>query len=44
MPGAKYVELPGEDHLPYIGDSDRVIAEIEAFLSNLRQAGSLLCD
>lgn len=35
MPDATYVELPGEDHLPYIGDSERVIAEIEAFLRAL---------
>jgi pimeloyl-ACP methyl ester carboxylesterase len=35
MPDATYVELPGEDHLPYIGDSDRVIAEMEAFLTAL---------
>jgi pimeloyl-ACP methyl ester carboxylesterase len=35
MPDATYVELPGEDHLPYIGGSDRVIAEIGAFLTAL---------
>jgi pimeloyl-ACP methyl ester carboxylesterase len=35
LPGARYIELPGDDHLPYIGDSARVIAEIEAFLSSL---------
>jgi len=35
MPDAAYVELPGEDHLPYIGDSARVVAEIEKFLSTL---------
>jgi len=26
---AKYVELPGEDHLPYTGDGDSVVDEIE---------------
>jgi pimeloyl-ACP methyl ester carboxylesterase len=35
VPGAKYVELPGEDHLPYVGDSARVVSEIEAFLTAL---------
>jgi pimeloyl-ACP methyl ester carboxylesterase len=32
IPGAKFVELPGDDHLPYVGDSERVAAEIAAFL------------
>jgi pimeloyl-ACP methyl ester carboxylesterase len=35
MPDATYVELTGEDHLPYIGDSDRIVAEIDAFLMAL---------
>jgi pimeloyl-ACP methyl ester carboxylesterase len=35
LPGARYVELPGVDHLPYTGDSDRVIAEVRALLSGL---------
>ena len=29
--GAKYVELPGEDHIPWVGDSDAIIREIEMF-------------
>jgi class 3 adenylate cyclase len=29
--GAKYVELLGEDHIPWVGDSDAVIREIEMF-------------
>jgi pimeloyl-ACP methyl ester carboxylesterase len=28
IPGARYVELPGTDHLPWAGDSDSVIGEI----------------
>lgn len=36
IPGATLVELPGDDHLPYIGDSDRVIEEIEEFLTGVR--------
>ena len=35
VPGARYVELSGEDHLPYVGDSDRLIVEIKEFLANL---------
>ena len=31
--GAKYVELPGEDHVPIAGDTDRVVGEIEEFLT-----------
>ncbi|HUS22751.1 MAG TPA: adenylate/guanylate cyclase domain-containing protein [Aeromicrobium sp.] len=38
IPGAKYVELPGNDHLLYVGDSDRVIDEVEEFLTGSRRA------
>lgn len=34
--GAKYVELEGEDHLPWAGDADAVIGEIEEFLTGVR--------
>lgn len=37
IPGAKYVELPGADHLPMAGDSDRLIDEIEEFLTGTRR-------
>ncbi len=36
IPGAKYVELPGEDHLPFVGDQDSVLYEIEEFLTGVR--------
>jgi pimeloyl-ACP methyl ester carboxylesterase len=36
IPGAKMVEMPGEDHLPWIGDADRVVGEIEEFLTGVR--------
>ncbi len=36
IPGAKYVELPGEDHLPFVGDQDSVLDEIERFLTGVR--------
>jgi pimeloyl-ACP methyl ester carboxylesterase/DNA-binding winged helix-turn-helix (wHTH) protein len=34
IPGAKYVELPGNDHLPFLGDQDAIVREIEAFLAH----------
>jgi DNA-binding SARP family transcriptional activator/pimeloyl-ACP methyl ester carboxylesterase len=33
IPGAKYVELPGEDHVVFAGDADRLVDEIEEFLT-----------
>lgn len=33
IPGAKYVELPGDDHLVFAGDVDRLVDEIEEFLT-----------
>ena len=36
IPGAKYVELAGEDHLPFVGDQDSVLYEIEEFLTGVR--------
>jgi pimeloyl-ACP methyl ester carboxylesterase/class 3 adenylate cyclase len=32
MPDARYVELPGIDHLPFIGDVEEILGEIERFL------------
>jgi class 3 adenylate cyclase len=38
IPGAKYVELPGEDHLFFSGDTDAILDEIEEFLTGTHQA------
>jgi pimeloyl-ACP methyl ester carboxylesterase len=38
IPGAKYVELPGDDHLPWVGDPDALLDEIEEFLTGARPA------
>jgi class 3 adenylate cyclase len=38
IPGAKYVELPGADHVPFAGDYDTVLAEIREFLTGVREA------
>lgn len=37
IPGAKYVELPGEDHIPFLGDWESVADEIEEFLTGQRR-------
>jgi pimeloyl-ACP methyl ester carboxylesterase/DNA-binding CsgD family transcriptional regulator len=36
--GAKYVEMPGVDHPIWVGDTDRVVDEIEEFLTGARPA------
>ncbi len=36
IPGAKFVELDGHDHLPFVGDQDAVLFEIEEFLTGTR--------
>jgi class 3 adenylate cyclase len=36
--GAKYVELPGNDHLPWIGDEASLIEEVREFLTGVRVA------
>jgi serine/threonine protein kinase/alpha-beta hydrolase superfamily lysophospholipase len=41
IPGAKYVELPGNDHLPWVGDQEAILREIESFLSTIRYGGEL---
>jgi class 3 adenylate cyclase len=33
IPGAKLAELPGQDHLPWVGDQDSLLDEIERFLT-----------
>jgi pimeloyl-ACP methyl ester carboxylesterase/DNA-binding winged helix-turn-helix (wHTH) protein/class 3 adenylate cyclase len=38
IPGAKFVELPGRDHLPFVGNQDEVLDEIEVFLTGARRA------
>ena len=38
IPGARYLELPGIDHLPWAGDSEAVLGEIEEFLTGTRSA------
>jgi class 3 adenylate cyclase len=37
IPGAKIVELPGDDHLPWEGDQGRLLDEFERFLADMRE-------
>jgi len=37
IPGAQYVELPGEDNLPSAGDSEAIMGEIEQFVTGGRR-------
>ncbi|MDP1820603.1 MAG: adenylate/guanylate cyclase domain-containing protein [Acidimicrobiales bacterium] len=34
--GARYVEVPGQDHFPWTGDGRRILDEIEEFLTGAR--------
>jgi pimeloyl-ACP methyl ester carboxylesterase/DNA-binding winged helix-turn-helix (wHTH) protein/class 3 adenylate cyclase len=38
IPACKYVELDGVDHLPFVGDQDGILDEIEEFLTGMRGA------
>jgi pimeloyl-ACP methyl ester carboxylesterase len=38
IPGAKLVELPGADHVPWVGDADAILDEVEEFVTGARRA------
>jgi class 3 adenylate cyclase len=38
IPGARYVELPGDEHIPWVGDPEELLAVIEEFLTGARAA------
>jgi class 3 adenylate cyclase len=38
IPGARYVELPGPDHFPWVGDTAAVVEEVREFLTGVRVA------
>ena len=38
IPGARHVELSGQDHFPYLGDVEAVVEEIREFLTGVRVA------
>jgi TolB-like protein/pimeloyl-ACP methyl ester carboxylesterase/Tfp pilus assembly protein PilF/predicted Ser/Thr protein kinase len=41
IPGAKYVELPGNDHLPFVGNQGAILDEIEIFLGDIQSLPEL---
>lgn len=38
IPGARMVELPGDDHLPFVGDQDSILAAVERFIAELHDS------
>ncbi len=41
IPGARYVRLPGSDHLPVAGDQDAILDEVEEFFTGNRHVPEL---
>jgi pimeloyl-ACP methyl ester carboxylesterase len=39
IPGARYVEVPGRDHLPGAGNPEAIAGEVEEFLTGARSGG-----
>ena len=38
IPGARFVELPGDDHMPWAGDQDSILDEVQEFLTGIRSS------
>ena len=41
IPNAKFVELPGQDHLLFVGDQDAILNEVETFVANVNTTGEV---
>ena len=41
IPGASYVEVPGEDHMPFVGDIDALLDPVQEFLTGAPPAVEL---
>jgi class 3 adenylate cyclase len=39
IPGARFVELEGEDHIPYVGNQEIVLDHMEEFLTGAKASG-----
>ena len=37
IPDARYVEVPGDDHVPYLGETGPIVGEIQEFLTGTRE-------
>ncbi|MGZ8868498.1 MAG: alpha/beta fold hydrolase, partial [Thermoanaerobaculia bacterium] len=35
IPGARFLELPGNDHLPFVGDQDAILEAVQRFVAEL---------
>ena len=44
IPGARYVELAGEDSLPFVGDFESMLDELEEFLTGVRSGSEPVRD
>jgi class 3 adenylate cyclase len=42
IPGAEYIPLEGDEHVPYLGDQDSVTREIERFVRSVRDEEAVL--
>lgn len=40
IPGARFAELPGDDHLPFVGDQEAILREVRSFVKQLPPAAS----
>lgn len=38
IPGARFVELPGGDHLPWVGETEPLVVAVQEFLTGTRDA------
>jgi class 3 adenylate cyclase len=36
IPNARFVELAGDDHIPFVGDADAIVDEVQEFLTGVR--------
>src|SRR5688500_17177465 len=41
IPGSRYVEFPGDDHLPFVGNQNEILDEIENFVSEMHGGESV---
>lgn len=39
IPGSRFVEFPGDDHVPFVGNQKEILDEIEAFVTSTQTGG-----